>query len=221
MVSLHGVPWTSQTCTAPWEWQLFIPQTLRPGGPQICHRVLTTFFEGWLKHSAGWRLNQHLLLSQTRRWERAQRTEVRSKRRLCANKKFKISGTDKILFAVDLNIYIFKPSSQVVAKECCEMHAEERVRDAAGRGFLHSESASAQQSVTATLPNPSPRKSWIADSLLINEGAIRVLYPRRQIAILSKMRTTINLSFKASWFGLQSSMPGNQRSLRSSHHSCF
>lgn len=127
MLSLHGVPWTSQTCTAPWEWQLFIPQTLRPGGPQICHRVLTTFFEGWLKHSAGWRLNQHLLLSQTRRWERAQRTEVRSKRRLCANKKFKISGTDKILFAVDLNIYIFKPSSQVVAKECCEMHAEERV----------------------------------------------------------------------------------------------
>lgn len=47
---------------------------------------------------------------------------------LCANKKFEISRTDKILLsAVDLNIYISKTSSKADAKEPHEMQGGELV----------------------------------------------------------------------------------------------
>lgn len=90
--------------------------------------------------------------------------------------------------------------------------------DAARRGIFTTGSATVQWSITTTVPN-FLKKSWITDSLLINEGGIRVLCLRRQIAVLSNRHTTINLSFKPSWFGFRSNMPCNQRSLRSKQSS--
>lgn len=74
---------------------------------------------------------------------------------------------------------------------------------------------SVQGSATAAVTNLGRRKKWTPDSPLINERGIRALHPRRQIAVLSKMCTTINLCFKARWFGFQSSLLGNQRAARS------
>lgn len=121
------------------------------------------------------------------------------------NKKFKFSRTEKILLsAVDLSIYISETSNTVSAKERYEMHAEEPPHRWCWEEVSSPRSLQLRNSVTTTVPNLGLRKCWIADSLLINEGGFRVLYPRRQIALLSKMRTTINLSFKASGFGFRS-----------------
>lgn len=94
------------------------------------------------------------------------------------------------------------------------MHAEELVCRRCWEGHLHHRICNCTVEHHLCVPNFSLKKSWITDSLLINEGGIRALCLRRQIAVLSKMHTTINLSFKASWFGFRPNMPGNQSSLR-------
>ena len=74
------------------------------------------------------------------------------KETLCANKKFKISRTDKILLSADdLNIYISKTSNKVGAKECYEMHAEEPVRRCCWEGVPSPQSLQLRNRVSRLL----------------------------------------------------------------------
>lgn len=77
--SPHGTSWTWQTCTSPWELQLFISGMLRPGGPYICHCELITFFEGWLKLWSTVLVKDWTNTSWSNKWEDKNRVRAQKK----------------------------------------------------------------------------------------------------------------------------------------------
>lgn len=86
--------------------------------------------------------------------------------------------------AVYKHVTFLKQAIREVPKSGKKRMLRNQCVDAAGSSNFSKESATTQHNVTATMPNLSLGKSWITESLLINEEGIRVLYPRRQIAVL-------------------------------------
>lgn len=153
--------------------------------------------------------------------EQSLNTGLRRTRILCVQtRNLKSREQTQFCFLLLTWAFIFlKQAARQVPKS--PMKCRLKVWCVGAAGSAHFTMGSVQGSATATVTNLGLRKRQAPDSPLINERGIRALYPRRQIAVLSKMCTTINLSLKACWFGFQSSLLGNQREEASRRPSCF
>lgn len=153
--------------------------------------------------------------------EQSLNTGLRRTRILCVQtRNLKSQEQTQFCFLLLTWAFIFlKQAARQVPKS--PMKCRLKIWCAGAAGSAHFTMGSVQGSATATVTNLGLRKRQAPDSPLINERGIRALYPRRQIAVLSKMCTTINLSLKARWFGFQSSLLGNQREEASRRPSCF